>query len=254
MDSEAVVPATEVVPAPVVTETLVPVVETPVEKPVDAPKTFTQEELDAAIGKRLAREQRKWERERQSAVTPPVGEAPKPEQFNSTEEYAEALAVQKAEKLLQEREVQRHQTEIVEAYHDREEEARAKYDDFEQVAYNPKVRITDVMAQTIQASEVGPDVAYYLGANPKEAERISQLAPFIQAKEIGRIEAKLASEPPAVKKTTSAPAPITPVTPKSSGTPAFDTTDPRSIKSMSTSEWIEAERSRQRKVYEARAR
>ena len=26
-------------------------------------KVFTQEELDAAIGKRLAREQRKWERE-----------------------------------------------------------------------------------------------------------------------------------------------------------------------------------------------
>ena len=30
-----------------------------------AAKTFTQEELDAAIGKRLAREQRKWEREQQ---------------------------------------------------------------------------------------------------------------------------------------------------------------------------------------------
>ena len=35
------------------------VIETPVETPPPAPKTFTQEELDAAIGKRLAREQRK---------------------------------------------------------------------------------------------------------------------------------------------------------------------------------------------------
>lgn len=255
MDPEVlVVPATEVVPEQAVTDTPATVVETPVEKPVEAVKTFTQEELDAAIGKRLAREQRKWERERQSAVTPPVGEAPKPEQFNSTEEYAEALATQKAEKLLQEREIQRQQSEIVEAYHDKEEEARTKYDDFEQVAYNPKIRITEVMAQTIQASDIGPDVAYYLGTNPQEAERISRLAPFIQAKEIGRIEAKIASEPPAVKKTTSAPAPITPVTPKSGGNPTFDTTDPRSIKSMSTSEWIEAERARQRKAFEARSR
>ena len=37
-------------------------VDAPEEKPVEAAKTFTQEELDAAIGKRLAREQRKWER------------------------------------------------------------------------------------------------------------------------------------------------------------------------------------------------
>ena len=41
------------------------------------------------------------------------------------------------------------------------------------------------MAQTIQASDVGPDVAYYLGSNPREAERISRLSPYLQAKEIG---------------------------------------------------------------------
>ena len=35
--------------------------ETPAEQ--EASKTFTQEELDAIVGKRLAREQRKWERE-----------------------------------------------------------------------------------------------------------------------------------------------------------------------------------------------
>jgi len=75
----------------------------------------------------------------------------------------------------------------------------------------------------------------------------------LQAKEIGRIEAKLASEPP-VKKTTSAPAPISPVTARSSNAPSYDTTDPRSIKSMSTSEWIEAERQRQVKKMQAQNR
>lgn len=225
------------------------VTETPESQPA---KTFTQEELDAAISKRLAREQRKWERKQaQMAATPsPPADIPPVDQFPTPEAYADALAAKKAEELLQQRESQRQQAEILEQYHDREEKARERYPDFEQVAYNPALPITTVMAQTIQASDVGPEVAYYLGANPKEADRISRLAPFLQAKEIGRIEAKLAEAPPP-KRTTSAPAPIAPVTPRGASAPVLDTTDPRSIKSMSTSEWIEAERQRQIKRWEA---
>jgi hypothetical protein len=237
------------VPAPEQEATAAP---EPVEAQPGEVKTFSQEELDAAIFKRLAREQRKWERERVAAA-PVVAADPRPEQFDSTESYADALAMKKAEQLLYERDVQRQQTEVLGAYHDREEEARNKYDDFEQVAYNPSLKITTVMAQTIQSSDIGPDVAYYLGANPKEADRISRLAPYVQAKEIGRIEAKLASEP-MVKKTSSAPPPFTPVTASSKGASTYDTTDPRSIKSMSTSEWIAADRARQVKKMEARLR
>ena len=211
-------------------------------------KTFTQEELDAAISKRLAREQRKWERDQQAKLAEMQARQPAPkdlsvDQFETPEAYAEALAVRKAEELLAAREAQRQQAQVLDAYHEREEEARGKYDDFEQVAYNPRVPITDVMAETIRSSDIGPDVAYYLGSNVKEAERIARLSPFLQAKEIGKIEVKLASNPP-VKQTTSAPAPISPVIARNSGNPSYDTTDPRSIKAMSTSEWIEAERQR----------
>lgn len=224
----------------------------PEEKPVEATKTFTQEELDAAIGKRLAREQRKWEREQAQRASAPVApkELPPADQFDSVESYAEALAARKAEELLAKREQQRHEAEILESYHDKEEEVRAKYDDFEQVAYNPNLRITDVMAETIRSSDIGPEVAYFLGTNPKEADRISRLTPYAQAKEIGKLEAKLASDPPA-KKTSNAPAPIAPVTARGTSGPAFDTTDPRSTKTMSTSQWIEAERARQIKKLEA---
>ena len=247
------------VPAPELEATAAPepeVTDAPEETPVEqAAKVFTQEELDAAIGKRLAREQRKWEREQRlkaeeaklkatvPAELPPADSLP-------PEEYAELLAEKKAAELIERREQARIQAELLEQFHEKEEEARAKYDDFEQVAYNPKLPITDVMAQTIQASEIGPEMAYYLGSNPKEAERISKLPPFLQAKEIGKIEAKLSDNPP-VKKTSNAPAPIAPVTARTSSSPAFDTTDPRSIKSMSTSEWIEAERQRQIKKLEA---
>jgi hypothetical protein len=110
------------------------------------------------------------------------------------------------------------------------------------------------MAQAIQSSDIGPEVIYYLGSNPKEAGRISRLPPILQAKEIGKIEANLASNPP-VKKTSTAPAPLAPVTAtRSSSSPKRDTTDPRSVKEMSTSEWIEAERLRQIRKWEAQNR
>lgn len=218
--------------------------ETPAEQ--EAPKTFTQEELDAIVGKRLAREQRKWEREQQQRLSETQSQQSlghvNPENFASVEAYADELIAQ--------REAAKQQAAITEAYYDREEDARAKYDDFEQVAYNPTLPVTDVMAQTIQASDIGPDIIYWLGSNPKEAGRISQLSAFLQAKEIGKLEAALTSSPP-VKRTSTAPAPIAPVTARTSGAPAFDTTDPRSIKSMSTSDWIEAERQRQIRKYEA---
>ena len=208
-------------------------------------KTFTQEELDAAIGKRLAREQRKWDREHQQQAPRQSPQVPdiRPEQFNSAEDYAEALAQKKAEVIVNQREQQRQISATLEQYHDKEESIRDKYNDFDQVAYNPNLKITEVMAQTIQLSDDGPDIAYYLGTNPKEADRISRLAPFLQAKEIGKIEAKIADNPP-VKKTTRAPAPI-PVSNSGGITqPKYDTTDPRSIKQMGTSEWIRAENER----------
>jgi len=254
--SEEVTLAEVPAPEPIVTAESVPEVQAPevaevVAEDKPAEKTYTQAEIDAMIGKRLAREQRKWERERAQPVASSVPVAP--EQFASTEEYAEALAYQKAEQILSQREQQKQQSEVLEQYHDREEETRAKYADFDQVAYNPSLPITTSMAQAIQFSDIGPELAYHLGANPKEAERISKLQPILQAKEIGKLEAKLAANPP-VKKTSNAPSPISPVTARSTGSPNFDTTEPRSIKSMSTSEWIEAERQRQIRKLEARNR
>ena len=245
-----VVAAAPEAPAPA-PEQVVTATPEPVETPPDTIKTFTQEEVDAMIGKRLARERRSWERERTKAPEPVAPTPVSQDQFESVEKYAEALAAQKAEQLLQQRELERQHAEILESYHDKEEQARDKYEDFEAVAYNPSLKITTVMAQTIQASDVGPDVAYFLGLNPKEADRISRLPPFLQAKEIGKIEAKVASSPP-VKKPSNAPAPIQPVAARASSGPAYDTTDPRSLKSMSTSEWIEAERQRQIRAWEAK--
>lgn len=246
MSNEDLVIADTPAPEQDATAAPAPEVEKPEDKPAEPSKTFTQEELDAIVGKRLAREQRKWEREQAQRLAEQKSSAPPPapEDFADAAAYAEALAEQKAQELLARREAAKQQAQLLEAYQDREEEARSKYDDFEQVAYNPNLPVTDVMAQTIQASDIGPDVIYWLGSNPKEASRIASMPPILQAREIGKIEVKLASNPP-VKKTSTAPAPIAPVAPRSTGGPAYDTTDPRSMKTMSTTEWIEAERQRQ---------
>ena len=233
------------IPAPELTLTSTPETD---ETETESPKTFTQEELDSIVGRRLAKEQRKWERQATAPAAPIA--PPEADQFDSVEAYADALALQKAEELVRQRDVKQQQSVLVEAYHDREEEARGRYNDFEQVAYNPNLPITAAMAETIQSSEVGPDMAYYLGVNPKEADRISKLAPFVQAKELGRLEAKLLSEP-AAKRVSSAPDPIAVSKSRGTSSPTFDTTDPRSIKSMTATQWIDAERQRQVRKFEA---
>ena len=216
-------------------------------------KTFTQDELDDIIRKRLAKEQRKWERhQRQPAVPQQSQEIPPADQFESVDAYAQALAEKKAQELVQQRDFERQQSELLESYAEREESARDKYEDFERVVYNPNLRVTTVMAQTIQASDLGPDIAYYLGSNPKEADRIARLSPILQAKEIGKLEAKLVTDPPVVRKSTKAPDPIAPVNASRSNAPKYDTTDPRSVGAMSTSDWIEAERQRQIRAMKAR--
>lgn len=214
-------------------------------------RKFSQEELDAALGKRLARERRKWEREQQSKqVAPQVpNELPAQDSFESPEHYADFIRAE-AQKLVQQQNEWNQQAQIEEAFADRVEEAMDRYDDYDQVVSNPNLHITDVMAATIKASEKGPDVAYYLGTNPKEAARIAKLPPYTQAMELGKLEVKLAANPP-VKKTSSAPEPIKPVASRNTSSGVVDTTDPRSTQNMSTSEWIAAER--QRQIAKARA-
>ena len=99
-----------------------------------------------------------------------------------------------------------------------------KYPDFKEVALDPEVPYTPVMIEAMVESERAVDIAYYLGQNHDEADRISRLSPIQTAKEIGHIEANLEAEAPREgakddgttegkpgKKTTSAPEPIKPV-------------------------------------------
>lgn len=114
------------------------------------------------------------------------------------------------------------QSAVIAAHNERVEKAKAKREDWAAVAESQEVKISVPMAHAIITSDDGPEIQYYLGSNPKEAERIAALPVPMQLRELGRIsmmlEAKGAPPAPAApsapaappKPITSAPAPVKP--------------------------------------------
>lgn len=240
-EADSIVPAADpsALPLPEGTAPQTSETETPEIPAEEAPKTFTQEELDRAISRRLTQAERKWQREQaQRVAETPIHD---PDADPDLEKVIEERVTQR----LTQREQQTAQARIYDAFADREDAAREKYDDYDQVAYNERLPVTSVMTQTIAESALGPEIAYHLGQNLAEARRIAQLTPLAQAAALGAIAAKLADAPPVARKTSSAPPPIAPVTPNGNRQ-AFDTTDPRSM-DMSMGDWAKAEEARMRK-------
>lgn len=260
--------AEEQVSAPVSEETAAPETETkePEAKPA---KTFTQEELDEIVKKRLAKEHRKVERyaraeaeaqmlrEQLAQMQKPAPQQedakPQPDQFKTYEDYIEGLTDWKMRKNMEQLSQQTAQKQQMTAAQEYEARLREnlsrgveKYEDFQEVVANiPASSVTTAMRDAIGESENAAEIAYYLGLNLKEAAEISKMSPIAQIRAIDKIGAKLSQ---GQTQTSNAPAPIKPVTAPSSAK-VYDTTDPRSVSAMSTSEWIAAERARQAKKF-----
>lgn len=153
--------------------------------------------------------------------------APKESDFNSFEEYQAALSAHHAVRMLDGREAQKLEAEAAAHYAQAEQvrqrqaqedalnwqaqmaEAKAKYPDFEAVALNDALPISNDLAGFIRGSDVAADVAYYIGKNPEQAARLSGMSPVEMARAFGRLEATVSA--PKAKTTSSAPDPIIPV-------------------------------------------
>ena len=200
-------------------------------------KTFTQEELDKVVSKRLSKAERAWERKHQqlleTALTsrqPAAQEQPQntglaepdPHSFTDYSDYMRAMARYEAATLIQNTVHQAEQQRTVRSQQERQailatnmqrqaEAASDKYDDFDEVVRAPDLAINDVMAEVIAESDVGGELAYYLGKNKEEAAKISALSPLQAAKALARLEDKIEQTLKAAKETSKAPAPIDPV-------------------------------------------
>lgn len=205
-------------------------------------KLFTQEELDKAVQKRLGIAQRKWERDQATKAQQPAPVLPKQEDFRDNPQgFFDAMATYKAHQIVEENKVKERQAQVEDTYVDREDAFREKVSDFRQVvAKHPRdggPAISDVMLAAIKESELGPEIAYHLGKNPDESYRIYGLSAVAQAKEIGKIEAKLTNNSPEVKKVSNAPEPINPVGSRAKPQ-KFELSDPKSVQTMGPSNWI----------------
>ena len=252
--AEAVQPqATEENVAPTSTETPSGEVEN---KEAVAPKTYTEEEVqalkDAEAAKIRNKYERKMERQRIEAETrakvlqevqqkPSEGDAkPKAEDYQDYGQYLEDLAEYKAREIVrsekeaaQQEEARKSQMTAAQRQQERQsallEAGESKYDDFEDVIKADMNQYSQAAFLSMLESDIGAELLYYLGTNPEEGKRIAALPAYAQAKEIGKLEDKLASKPK--PKPSNAPDPIKPLGGGSS--PTVD------LKNASMDEYIE---------------
>lgn len=147
----------------------------------------------------------------------PEGE-PKLEQFDydpekyaaAKAEYAKSQATKDFEAKQRADAGKQSQQKLISAWEEKVERGMDKYDDWQDVVGD--LQPTNAVLSAIMEAENGEDIAHYLGKNSKEAKRIAELPVVSQIREIGKLEAKLLSEPVKPKAPSKAPAPITPLT------------------------------------------
>jgi hypothetical protein len=148
---------------------------------------------------------------------------PTPEEYDSYEEFTEALTEWKLEqreqtraRTEQARAAEQQQKAVVASWNERAEAAREAFPDYDEVLEEANdVPIPPAMQQALLESEHGPELAYKLAQDRAELERIVKLSPVSAARELGRLEATLATGKPAAPKpkpqVTRAPKPVTPI-------------------------------------------
>ncbi len=171
-------------------------------------------------------------RYRQPDVSPTVAQAPsagRPSQddFETYEEFQEALVDWKVTLRLTERDVvdrerierastDRAREKVVAAHEARIDTFRSGHDDFDAViAQGKDLPMTRPMQDSVLNSDMGPAVMYHLCRFPEECDRIAALAPMVAIREMGKLEARIeaAGTGPVSSATsvTQAPRPIKPV-------------------------------------------
>lgn len=195
---------------------------TPADKTVqDDPLERHRKGLEAAATaerrKRQEWEQKYAEREReleqmrqqlqqvQQRQAPQQDQEPQREDFGSDAEYLRAAARYEAKQLLaaeraeqQQQELRRQQEEQARDFQRKADETvmagRKAYADFDAVINDGLAPFLNPVLQEALVHAGGHDVAYWLGKNPTEAARVSQMHPMQMVLEIGRLEAKVRAE------------------------------------------------------------
>jgi hypothetical protein len=185
----------------------------------EAPKgDAVQDRINEITRKRreAEREAAYWRGKAEGAPAPKVepeqklvkAEDLEPDDYDSNADYLKAFSVATRAETRAEINAESSKKQVAESHAKTSAsytEGRNEHEDFDSVALNPSVPISQPMFD----AAVGPNlhkVLYFLGKNVPEAARISALPPTQQIKEVGLLEAKLTSGVPA-KVETNAPDP-----------------------------------------------
>lgn len=160
---------------------------------------------------------------------PDLATRPKADDFDSHDQYIDALTDWKVEKKLSARDVQQRETAVksefekqVNTHLERVEKFAKNHSDFHELMEDvDDVPMSLTVREVILGSEDGPKLMYELAKNKEEYKRICNLPAIAAARELGKFEAKVISSSDSPKeskelKTTKAPKPISPVGSKSS--------------------------------------
>lgn len=140
-------------------------------------------------------------------------EPPKPEDFDSDTGYEIAAALYKSKADDRSDRVKELDAKLEDrgkqvaaardtAWAEQVAEARTRYSDFEQVAFYAP--ISNELAEVVKDSDLGADIAYFLGKNPNRAREISAMSRDSMLKAIGALETRLV-QPKAPKRTVPEP-------------------------------------------------
>lgn len=103
------------------------------------------------------------------------------------EAYDDARDEYRETQLLQ-RQSQQQQAQV---WSESVEQAKARYPDFEAVAFSDSIPASDAMIHVMQSRKDGADLAYYLGKHPDVAKRLAERTAEDSERSIGRVEAEL---------------------------------------------------------------
>lgn len=136
-----------------------------------------------------------------------------PNDFATYEEYVDAVADAKIEERIAKIEAERTQSAETRQKQKMEEvfqKARAKYEDFDEIAFAPTGVVTnpEVLKILQTTGDSMGDLLYYLGSNPEVSRRINAMSPINAAIELGAVKAKITQKPKVKPNKTNAPPPL----------------------------------------------
>ncbi len=176
---------------------------------------------------------------------------PNPEQFETVRDYLKAQTRWEIKQEQKKSDLAKKNSDAKSAFQNKAEEFDKKVREFKKVTadYNDVATEFDEaypagmphsIIDIISESDHGPQIMYDLAKDHEEFERVSKLSTIALAKEIGRREAKITTNPGANQstknKTTGAPAPMTPVR----GSSAVSTKDPGDMTMREYNAWRDA--------------